>query len=114
MKQLLVFVLAVFTLTLSAQNKPKHEKVAAKQIAQWVEVCGLSADQEAKLSPVLTAMMKEMIAAKETDVNNKEQLKTARKEIHKKFRPQIKEIVGEENMIKMKEHRKQQKELKKQ
>jgi len=112
MKQILIFTLVCFTMTTMAQKQQKHEKVAIKQTAEWSEVCELSDDQESKLLVVLTAKMEELFALKELHADDAEKLNAAKKEIHRNYFPKIKEVVGEENMKKMKEYKKQQKELK--
>lgn len=114
MKQLMILVLAVMTVSLSAQNADKYEKIAAKQTAQWTEVCELTNEQSSAMLVVITAKVKEIGEAKELHASDEEALKAAKKEIHKKYGPQIKEIVGQENMKKMQAYLKQQREAKKQ
>lgn len=112
MKQILIFTLVCFSMTVMAQKQQKHERIAEKLTAQWVEVCSLSADQESKLIVVLTAKVKEISEARELNGKGTEAFKAKRKEIAKRYNPQIKDIVGKENMQKMKEHKKQQKQAK--
>lgn len=112
MKQLLILMFAILSLGVQAQDK--SEKMAKKQAAKWVEVCEITAEQEAKLVVVLTAKAKDLAEAKSLKETDPAAAKEAKKTINKKYSPQVKEIVGADNVAKMKEYQKQQKAAKNQ
>ncbi|TLX74350.1 hypothetical protein E9993_12735 [Labilibacter sediminis] len=110
MKKLSLLLFMVTLLTSAfAQKQAQYEKVAAKNHATWVDICELTDQQSKDLLVVLTEKQKEMYEAKMTHKTDKTAFKAKAKEINKSYGSKLKSIVGEDNMKKMLEYRKSQK-----
>lgn len=105
----LLFFVAIMALPSIAQKKAQYEKTAEKLVVTWDEVCSLSDEQTNALLPVMVDKQKELFENRVANKDNKAALKEGEKSIGKKYQAQIKAIVGEENIKKMNEHWKAQK-----
>lgn len=102
MKNLLMLALLFICIAANAQNKEPYVKLAEKNLKTWVEVCDLDDQQQKDLLVVVTNKQKELHTIKKENKGNQERIKSLGKEVHQKYSKEIKDIVGAENIQKMK------------
>ncbi|TLX71842.1 hypothetical protein E9993_19885 [Labilibacter sediminis] len=107
-KSLLVLFTVLLSVSAFSQKKQQYELTAEKVVKTWVEVCDLDVETEKALLPIMVEKQKETFEARNTHKGDKEAFKEAEKAIGKKYYIQIKEVVGQDNVKKMGEHWKAQ------
>lgn len=107
-KLILTFsILLAGLVTVNAQNKIADK--ATKMVNKLTEVCGLTADQVAKIQPIAEAYVKTREANKQQYANDPVGLKAANKKSNQSYKAQLQTILTPDQQQKLKDYLAQQK-----